>query len=257
MVQDKANKNLGDISWFKRCESKNTIWSVIRRCVLRSWLSHVEEDSCWNLRDCKDKEGKWWRHLCFTEGKWCYAWREHPLPWSVWHVSILEKNISTHVPHLVPNSHWSHDNPNQFLSEIQAAKNESGRVTRKGIMKLLLLLCWITKKGIYSLIGCKYWPPRSQRQKIGNISFRNGQRRKHVRLQIFHTRTHSWHHCRKRWSGTREKMGFSSLQHCTCHQAMICQKMALFHVWSGLTLENLKVKMLQDKFVVLLINLRA
>jgi dipeptidyl aminopeptidase/acylaminoacyl peptidase len=28
-------------------------------------------------------------------------------------------------------------------------------------------------------------------------------------------------------------------------------------VWSGLTLENLKVKMLQDKFVVLLINLRA
>jgi hypothetical protein len=52
-------------------------------------------------------------------------------------VSILEKNISTHVPHLVPNSHWSHDNPNQFLSEIQAAKNESGRVTRKGIMKLL------------------------------------------------------------------------------------------------------------------------
>jgi hypothetical protein len=38
---------------------------------------------------------------------------------------------------------------------------------------------------------------------------------------------------------------------------MILQKMALFHVCSGLTLENLKVKMLQDKFVVLLMNLLA
>jgi hypothetical protein len=96
-------------------------------------------------------------------------------------VSFSEKNLSTHVPYLVPNTHCSHNDLYQFLSEMQAAKNESGRVRRKSIMKLLFLLCQITKKEIYSLIGWNYWPPRSQKQKIHNIPSRNGLRRKYVR----------------------------------------------------------------------------